>query len=465
MTLFSLTAFVSFAKHINQPLNQRQTSMSRMFGIYFIPWICMTLSLFSKEQGATTLMSLVAYDLVHNHSSFRQLWQDIRRSDGRALHFVKRTLILAVQTMSVCALRFWLNGKTSPDFIIDQNPAGFAQDRFTRVFNVSWVYCLYIWDALFPKSLSPDWSGVSIPLIESVGDRRVLIVMLLWSQEAAAAWSLIFGSPLWATIQQVETRRIGLIAFWAFTFCPFLLSSNLLVVVGLMKADRVLYSPLMGFCILEGLVLKLLFCQIEFQNRQFNRLGRVKYGLGYAVFMLQMSFFAAKVHERNCAWSDSLNLWMRAYQVNSKSYHTMYNCGYELSLQKRYEEAEHVLRPIGDPYVDGPSNTFVYSMVLYNLERCDEANKLIEDAIDVLNERRQTGGPRNTDKNTNRVESNLLVAKSFCTKELSLAGKIMYDAVQIDPANEYAIQQATNMMNHIQQQQLIKEQKMRLGLL
>ena len=44
-------------------------------------------------------------------------------------------------------------------------------------------------------------------------------------------------------------------AFLGFLFAPFLLSSNILVVVGLMKADRVIYLPLMGFCLLEALVL------------------------------------------------------------------------------------------------------------------------------------------------------------------------------------------------------------------
>ncbi|GKY94014.1 hypothetical protein MPSEU_000368200 [Mayamaea pseudoterrestris] len=467
MMLFSLAAFISFAKHVHQPnIMQQFTTASRILGVYVIPWICMILSLFCKEQGATTLMSLVVYDYVHNHSDFVQLCKALRRGDSRAMQFVKRTLILAVQTISVCALRYWLNGETTPDFVSDQNPAGFAKDRFTRVFSVSWVYCLYIWDILMPIHLSPDWSGVSIPLIESIRDKRVFIVMLLWALVAAAAWSLCIGPSSTATRQQVQSRKVGLIGFWSFTFCPFLLSSNLLVVVGLMKADRVLYSPLMGFCVLEALLIRSL-CEYMVNvslKEQRTVTGKSRYWLGYMLYLLQMGFFAANVHERNLAWSDSLNLWMRAYRINPKSSHTMYNCGYELSLKKRYDEAEQVLRPIGNPHVDGPSNTFVYAMVLYNLNRCDEANDLIDSAIDVLEEKRKIGGPRNTDKSLNRVESNLMVARSFCTKDLPLAGKIMYDAVQVDPSNEYAIQQATNMMNHIQQQTMINEQKKRLGI-
>ena len=465
MMLFSLAAFLSFAPHVTEQRTQSSRTR-RILGIYVIPWICMALSMFSKEQGASTLMTLAVFDLIHNHSSFWRLLQGLRQKDSRPLQSLWRTIILAAQTVIVCAWRYWLNGETSPDFITDQNPAGFAQDRFTRVFSVSWVYCLYIWDVLLPKDLSPDWSGVSISLIESRYDLRVAIVLLLWGIASAAVWSLVAGISIQTTETQAQTRRVCLIAFWAFIFCPFLLSSNLLVVVGLMKADRVLYSPLMGFCILEALVLKsLCFGCLPYVSEKGSRRRSAKFWVGYTLYLTQMGLYAAKVHERNLAWSDSLNLWMRAYQINPKSAHTMYNCGYELSLKKRYDEAEHVLRPIGDPHVDGPSNTFVYSMVLYNLDRCEEANDLIDKAFDVLEERRQLGGPRNTDKSLNRVGSNLMVARSFCTKDLSLAGKIMYDAVQLDPTNEYAVQQATNMVNHIQQQAMINEQKKRLDLI
>ena len=41
-----------------------------------------------------------------------------------------------------------------------------------------------------------------------------------------------------------------------------------------------------------------------------------------------------------------------AYAINPRSYHTMYNYGYELSLKQRYAEAEQVMRPIGSARVD-----------------------------------------------------------------------------------------------------------------
>ena len=460
MSLFFLLAFWSFAKHTS---NQQVFSRSRrILGIYIVPWFCMTFSLLSKEQGATTLMSLVVYDLVHNHGCILDIVKRLLRRDSNAINFFNRTFILGFQTIVVCLWRYWLNGETSPDFIADQNPAGFAEDRFTRVFSVSWVYCLYIFDAVLPIRLCPDWSGVSIPLIEDFHDRRAsIVIFLLWSQAATVLYYLSIGNSEQATRQGTHIRKVGMIAFWCFTFCPFLLSSNLLVVVGLMKADRVIYLPIMGFCLLEALFVKIT-CSGGLQARSPHM--SVKGWMCYVAFVSQLGFFCAKVHERNIAWSDSLNLWMRAYQVNSISSHTRYNCGYELSLRRRYEEAEKVLRPIADPHVDGASSTFIYAMTLFNLDRCDDADSLIDKAFALLDENSQVDRPRNTEKSRNRIRSNLLVAKSFCTKDLSVSGKYMYEAVKVDPSNEYAIDQATKMLNHIQKQKRFLEQNERLGL-
>lgn len=129
--------------------------------------------------------------------------------------------------------------------------------------------------------------------------------------------------------------------------------------------------------------------------------------------------------------------------------------GYELSLKQRYKEAEIVLRPIGDPRVQGPSNTFIYAMVLFNLQQCGRSKVLLDDAFQVIKEQRKEGGPRNTDSHLNRVESNLLVAKAHCTDDLEGRGRVLYQAVETDPTNEYAVGLATEFMKKLEQMNLL----------
>lgn len=458
MSVFFLLAFLSFANYIHAGYTWK-----RMFFVYIVPWTCMTASLFSKEQGATTLIALVIYEFVQFHGSLHEFWISlVQRREATAVEFCQRTAVLAMQTIAVCTWRYWLNGETSPDFIPDQNPAAFAKDRFTRVFSVSWVYCLYVKDALYPRHLSPDWSGISIDLIERWDDPRVAVVLLLWTFAAALLASLMWEMPIGTRKEYQGFRKSLLIGFWGFLFTPFFLSSNLLVVIGLMKADRVIYLPLMGFCLLEAQLFTMLCTAADEATSQTTRRSRI----GYILVMLQLFLFACKLHERNLAWESSLRLWMLAYETNSKSHHTIYNCGYELSLQKRYSEAETVLRPIADPHVDGPSNTFVYAMTLYNMGRCDIAERYIDKAMEVLREKRSEGGVRNRPKALSRVESNLLVARSFCHSKdsIPMAGQIMYEAVKTDPTNEYAIQQAQVMMKQVEAYRKLEEHKQRIGL-
>jgi len=503
----------------------------KVCGIYLLPWLCMTLSLFSKEQGATALIAAVAWDFVKHHGNLVELHRKLfvaveqqeqkiatssteasegakkkddddnnnnnnddnsdddddlaaaladlvgaKRERSEAREFVVRTLFLAVETLLVVAWRQAINGESSPDFIEAQNPAGFAKDRFTRAFSVTWVYCLYIRDALYPYYLSPDWSGRSIDLITSLKDPRAMVVLALWYFSAQSFWTMVVGAetsfssssnkskngkkskksksndPLaWNRLWNETTLRQTNIAVWAFTFSPFLLSSNILIVVGLMKADRVIYLPLFGFCLLEALLIgKCLGGAVRMRPALERRREQLFWGAHF-LFLFQVIVFSGRTHERNLAWSDSLRLWGSAYAVNPRSYHTMYNYGYELSLKQRYAESEAVMRPVGSARVDGPSNTFVYTMVLFNLKRCDLANELLDEAFEVIAEKRAEGGTRNTDSSLSRSESNLLVAKAHCTDDPQERGRVLYKSVETDPTNDYAVNLATSYMQQLQQ--------------
>lgn len=483
MTFFFLVGFLSYANFIPTEKTPKMTIVGTLkygFCIYILPWICMAASLFSKEQGATTLCTLVAYDFLKHHVSVQAWFDKLKQKDTYSIYFLGRTLVLAVQTLILVGVRHWLNGETSPDFIYDQNPAGFAEARLTRVFSTAWIHVLYVRDMLFPAFLCPDWSGKSIDLIEDISDPRALLVILLWIFAFACVQSLFQGLPSHATVQEQEVRRVILMAFFAFLFLPFLLSSNLLVVVGLMKADRVIYLPLFGFCIMEALLVKTLCYTVEDDTSAettnaddepsekdakptvTKRRKRLRINwLGNLIVLVQLGLFANKLHERNLAWSSPELLWITAFNINPRSHHTMYNCGYELSLRQRYEEAEKVMRPIGNARVDGPSNTFVYAMVLYNLQRCDEANYFIDIAMEVLQEQREEGGVRHQPSSLDRTKSNLLVARGYCTADKQEQGITLQEAVRTDPRNTYAVQQFQAYLSKMEQ---IREMKEKYGI-
>lgn len=91
-------------------------------------------------------------------------------------------------------------------------------------------------------------------------------------------------------------------------------------------------------------------------------------------------------------------------------------------------------------------------MVLYNLNRCDESKPLVADALAVIEEKRQAGGVRDTESSLSRSASNLIVADAYCMLPdgLRVAAKRFYEAVQTDPTNQYAVDQAMSIMKKLE---------------
>jgi hypothetical protein len=95
-------------------------------------------------------------------------------------------------------------------------------------------------------------------------------------------------------------------------------------------------------------------------------------------------------------------------------------------------------------------------MVLFNLGRCDDADRYLDIAFDVIDEKRAAGGVRDTESSLSRTESNLLVARAHCEKDFHERGRILYEAVETDRSNDYAINLATTQMQKIDQYEEMK---------
>ena len=109
MSMFMLTAFLSCASTIRN--RDRKVMISYFLGVYIVPWLGMTLSLFSKEQGATTLILFVLWDFLTHHGNVLNLLQELKSKNGKAWKFVGHTIILAIETLAICFWRYMLNGK------------------------------------------------------------------------------------------------------------------------------------------------------------------------------------------------------------------------------------------------------------------------------------------------------------------------------------------------------------------
>lgn len=94
---------------------------------------------------------------------------------------------------------------------------------------------LHGWLLLCPATLSHDWQFGSVPLVASAGDGRNL---------ATAAFLAALALLAHRALADLEPQRQpALVAGVLFLTLPFLPASNLLVTVGFVIAERVLYMP------------------------------------------------------------------------------------------------------------------------------------------------------------------------------------------------------------------------------
>jgi tetratricopeptide (TPR) repeat protein len=170
---------------------------------------------------------------------------------------------------------------------------------------VLWRYLLLM---LVPYPLSADYSFDSIPVLSAFSLRNVSSGLIL----AAGAW----GLWRWSRRQAGVAFAAG---FFALTFLPV---SNFLIPVGAIMAERFVYMPSAGFCLLLAAALS----KIE---------RRVALTLLTALLATYAGFSIA----RNRDWKNDAAIFTRILETSPRSVRGMVNAGQAMLDAGRFEEA------------------------------------------------------------------------------------------------------------------------------
>lgn len=107
---------------------------------------------------------------------------------------------------------------------------------------------------------------------------------------------------------------------------PYIPASNLFFPVGFVVAERILYMPSMGFCLLTAYGFHLL-------------LHRLNAKCAWLCMALVLGAFAVKTYHRNYDWTSEYSIFMSGLQVNQRNAKLYNNVGHALEGENRYEEA------------------------------------------------------------------------------------------------------------------------------
>lgn len=235
--------------------------------------------------------------------------------------FLKRAILVISYVTVILYFRLWIMGGTMPLFSEQDNPASFSPYILTRFLTYSYLLAFNVWLLLAPITLCYDWQVGSIPLVETIWDVRNLATILL------AVVMALLSLHCVAAFKRLEHKEV--LAGLLFLVFPFIPASNLFFRVGFVVAERVLYMPSMGYCILFVHGLSKLCAGL-------SRCGATSL---MASTVLLLLLFSWKTVKQNEIWLSRESLFRSGVQTLPHNAKVHYNYANFLKDQGRNKEA------------------------------------------------------------------------------------------------------------------------------
>lgn len=204
------------------------------------------------------------------------------------------------------------------------NPAVTLPTPFRQL---HWLYLCFSnsWLLLSPSALCVDWSGSTIPLIRSLSDVRNLATLAT------------FATLLTLGVQMIKRDCRGGLFALSLLVIPFIPASNLFFVVGFVVAERVLYTPSMGLCLL----ISLLTWELMHKGKNWMRLIKP------CLFFL-LILYSTKTVLRNRDWYSEMTIWKSAVPINPENTKLYINLAHEYENINDTERVLRMLRQAAD---------------------------------------------------------------------------------------------------------------------
>ncbi|KAF5895952.1 transmembrane and TPR repeat-containing protein 2-like, partial [Clarias magur] len=376
-------------------------------------------AMFWKEQGVTVLAVSAVYDIfvVHRMHLHNVLTVLIKRKNAPLL--VSLAWLAGWGAVLLAARLYWMGCKP-PHFSNSDNPAADSPQLLTRALTFLYLPPANAWLLLCPHTLSFDWSMDAIPLLTNISDCRNLcsltfylgFVVLAWfglrsnnsatsqitngkshimngkalanghsmhlpdtsdkhdiiyhhngSSDFFASTQNGYAKHLHAATQTSHPSKENMVVFsLGLLALPFLPATNLFFYVGFVMAERVLYIPSMGFCLLVTLGIRAMF--VKMRRRSTRAL---LFGCAAGLVLL----YSLRTVCRNQDWQNEEMLYRSGITVNPAK--AWGNLGNVLKNQGKMTKAEEAYR--NALYYRGNMADMLYNLglLLQESERFSEA--------------------------------------------------------------------------------------------
>ncbi|MBI4537600.1 MAG: tetratricopeptide repeat protein [candidate division NC10 bacterium] len=294
-------------------------------------------ALLSKETATT--WPLLAVGLVWLGPATTRAWRSRYMALGGGAFLVLAAYLL---------LRWHLLGQIAP---FDPGSFGAARGGLVAI-----TLATYLRFLVWPFSFS---FVRTIPVPDSLWEPRVLSALLLAALILAGAVVLL------------RRHRLGAVAM-SWTLIPLLPVLNVFPIPGFTVAERYMYLPSVGFCLLSALVL-------EAAIREDRRLALRAAGL--VSLLALVGLFAATIQARSAEWADPVRVYERMVAHAPASFFVQGKLGLEYLAAGRIEEAVLALTRARDLEPKNPVAWNNLGVALARRGRLPEARDAYRQAI------------------------------------------------------------------------------------
>ncbi len=293
--LFTQVALLAYQRHVKvRGRAVKGGSENLTYLLLTVVFSC--LSMLSKETGVTTLGVCAVMELCHY---------------GRGLSLRRSSLLCLVCAAALLlAFRAKVMGFSTPKFAKADNPAAASDSWMTRTLTFLFLPAFNLGLLLCPVKLSFDWSMDAIPLVTRLTDARNLLSLALYAVLAKTTLChVVFflqKKKRDGTVERIKTSSSCVVTAVALALMvlPFLPASNLLFYVGFVVAERILYLPSMGFCLLSA---------VTMERACLRKMGPTLAAICSAALLLP---FGLRTIIRNNDWMDEGRLYLSGAKIN-----------------------------------------------------------------------------------------------------------------------------------------------------
>ncbi|XP_004564502.1 protein O-mannosyl-transferase TMTC3 [Maylandia zebra] len=278
-----------------------------------------------KEQGITVVGVCCVYEIFIAQGFtlpmlVDTIWQVLQGKDGfpyAVLQTLLKLIVLVISTLLLVIIRVQVIQSQLPVFTRFDNPAAVSTTP-TRQLTFNYLLPVNAWLLLNPSELCCDWTMGTIPLVESLVDLRNLATLVFY---------IFLGLLAYHSLRYRHSSAKTVIMALSLIVLPFIPASNLFFPVGFVVAERVLYVPSMGFCVLVAHGFKMI-----------SHKGQLK-KISWLMIGLLLTTYTVKTFHRNWDWESEYTLFTSALKVNKNNAKLWNNVGHALENQNNYAKA------------------------------------------------------------------------------------------------------------------------------